>query len=154
MATSNVSQTGVWASKVGLSQWVSNLSRHQNHLEGLLKQIAGLLSQKLWSSRWRLRICISNRFPDWCRGSTHSGHGLDKSRITLRYREVTDPPLHGCLEEKDQNQGNFSKETDRHVAVEWQPSESPGLEATKTWTSSQRGDLWWSMWVLASGSFG
>lgn len=42
-----------------------NLSLHQNHLESLVKQIAGLHHQRFWPVGLDrgLRICIWNKFP-------------------------------------------------------------------------------------------
>lgn len=48
-----------------LLQWFSTFPMHQNHLEGLLKQTAGLHPPTFWLSRSRvgLKIYISIKFP-------------------------------------------------------------------------------------------
>lgn len=51
-----------------LGEWFSYPSTFQDHLQSLLKQIAGACLQSFWSSRFGMgpRICTFNEFTSWC----------------------------------------------------------------------------------------
>lgn len=58
----------------GVSQWFSNFLEHQDHLEGLWKEIWGPSPRvsDLVAPRWSLKMCVCNKF----RGSRCCGFGV------------------------------------------------------------------------------
>lgn len=56
-----------YSSGIALRQWFWNMSAHQNHMEGFLKQVIETQPQSFFLMRWAWelgsRICISNKFP-------------------------------------------------------------------------------------------